>query len=114
MKNKLHSKQVKTKTTLGTSEAVFLYIFLFVLRFQVIGKVSIRTVPNMTVAHVEKCLKDHLHKVHKEIGSKNTLKVKMLHAGEHWLGDPNNFNFRAAIRLDFLKLNTIFLYNLFA
>ncbi|KAF4662744.1 Metallopeptidase M20 [Perkinsus olseni] len=62
----------------------------------VIGKFSIRTVPNMTVAHVEDCVKRHLVKVFDGLGSRNRLKVNCLLAARPWVGDIADFNFEAA------------------
>ncbi|EER19394.1 Cytosolic nonspecific dipeptidase, putative [Perkinsus marinus ATCC 50983] len=62
----------------------------------VIGKFSIRTVPNMAVEHVEECVKRHLVKVFDGLGSSNRLKVNCLLAARPWVGNIEDFNFKAA------------------
>ncbi|KAF4677196.1 Metallopeptidase M20 [Perkinsus chesapeaki] len=62
----------------------------------VVGKFSIRTVPNMTVQHVEECVKKHLVKVFDSLGSRNRLKVNTLLGARPWVGDITDFNFKAA------------------
>ncbi|KAF4693143.1 Metallopeptidase M20, variant 2 [Perkinsus olseni] len=62
----------------------------------VVGKFSIRTVPHMTIDHVAECVKRHVVKVFDTLGSKNRLKVNVIHAGKPWMGDLNGYNYRAA------------------
>lgn len=62
---------------------------------KVIGKFSIRIVPNMTPEEVEKKVVAHLEKVHKDRGSPNTLKVSMGHGGKPWVSDFDHPHFIA-------------------
>ncbi|XP_065070580.1 cytosolic non-specific dipeptidase-like [Rhopilema esculentum] len=57
---------------------------------RVIGKFSIRIVPNQTPEEIEKLVKKHCESVHKDSGSPNQLKVTMGHGGKPWMSDPNH------------------------
>ena len=50
----------------------------------------------MTPENVSKLTTDYIEKVFSELGTKNTLKVEMLHAGKPWYSSPDHWNFRAA------------------
>ncbi|KAL9955615.1 hypothetical protein ACROYT_G036964 [Oculina patagonica] len=63
---------------------------------KVIGKFSIRLVPDMTPATVEKHVCEYLTKLHQKRGSPNTLKVTMGHGGRPWVSDYNHGNYQAA------------------
>ena len=64
---------------------------------QVIGKFSIRIVPNQTPELVEKVTLAHLSKKWSERKTPN--KLKMWCDGDRgWIGDTNNDNFQAGIR----------------
>ena len=68
-----------------------------VMPAKVIGKFSIRIVPSMTHAHIEKCVIDHVNQVHESLNTKN--KVKCYFAkqpSKPWLADYDNQNFSAA------------------
>lgn len=69
-----------------------------VIPAKVIGKFSIRTVPNMESdkvdSHVFKYVKDEFAK----LGSKNTIDVRLNHAGNWWVASPKHWNFTAAGR----------------
>lgn len=71
---------------------------------KVIGKFSIRLVPNMTPDKVEKQVCEYLTEKHKERGSPNPLKVAMGHGGRPWVSDYNHANYQAARR----ALKTVF------
>lgn len=62
---------------------------------KVIGKFSIRLVPDMQPDQVEKLVRDYVQKVHKDRGSPNTLKVTMGHGGKPWVSDFNHPNYVA-------------------
>lgn len=63
----------------------------------VTGKFSIRLVPSMTTEHVEKCVVDHVMKIHESLGTKNKIKCGMMKGPSvPWVTDPNNENFTAA------------------
>ncbi|XP_041367448.1 cytosolic non-specific dipeptidase-like [Gigantopelta aegis] len=57
---------------------------------KVIGKFSIRLVPDLQPDQVEKLVRAHVEKVHKDSGSPNTVKLTMGHGGKYWLSDPNH------------------------
>jgi len=57
---------------------------------RVIGKFSIRLVPNMSPPEVERLVSSYLEKVHSESGSPNEMKVSMGHGGKPWMSDFNH------------------------
>jgi len=57
---------------------------------KVIGKFSVRLVPNMEPAAVEKLIKEHIDRIHKQRDSPNTVNVSMGHGGRPWLSDFNH------------------------
>jgi len=65
---------------------------------KVIGKFSIRLVPNMEPPAVEKLVTDHLQKVHKDSGSPNIVKISMGHGGKPWVSDFTHPHFQAGRR----------------
>ncbi|XP_062911080.1 cytosolic non-specific dipeptidase [Mobula hypostoma] len=62
---------------------------------KVIGKFSIRLVPNMDPEVVEKQVVDYIQKLFAERGSPNTMKVYMGHGAKAWLSDYNHPHYRA-------------------
>jgi Cys-Gly metallodipeptidase DUG1 len=69
-----------------------------VIPARVIGKFSIRTVPNMDSAKVDAAVFAYAKKVFAGLGSKNSLDVQLLHAGPWWVASPKHWNFRAAAK----------------
>jgi len=65
---------------------------------KVIGKFSIRIVPDQTPEFVEKCVVDYLNKKWAERGSKNKMKVYNIHGGRAWMSDPDHPNYLAGRR----------------
>lgn len=61
----------------------------------VLGKFSVRIVPNMTPEKVESCVLSYLDKIWKARGSTNKMKAKMFHGGRWWKADPKGPNFEA-------------------
>lgn len=57
---------------------------------KVIGKFSIRIVPNHTIEQVEKDTCDYVRKVFADLGSPNKCSVKMEHGGNWWVTDFND------------------------
>ncbi|XP_053719050.1 cytosolic non-specific dipeptidase [Synchiropus splendidus] len=62
---------------------------------KVIGKFSIRLVPDMDPKVVEKLVIDHLNKKFSELGSPNKLKVYMGHGAKAWVSDFNHPHYLA-------------------
>ncbi|CAI4223857.1 unnamed protein product [Auanema sp. JU1783] len=69
-----------------------------VIPSSVIGKFSIRTVPNMTPEKVETLVVDHLNTLWKQRNSPNDFKGVAFHSGKSWLTDPKGANFQAAAK----------------
>ncbi|EDV59873.1 cytosolic non-specific dipeptidase [Drosophila erecta] len=65
---------------------------------KVIGKFSIRLVPNQDPKHIEECVVKYLNDKWAERGSPNKMKVTMLSAGKPWTEDPNHPHYEAAKR----------------
>jgi Cys-Gly metallodipeptidase DUG1 len=67
-----------------------------VIPAKVIGKFSIRTVPNMEPDDVTKLVEAHIKKVFASLHSKNTCTVTLQHCGKWWVASPKHWNFTAA------------------
>ena len=67
-----------------------------VIPAKVIGKFSIRTVPNMEPADVDKLVFDYVNAEWKKLASNNTMIVELMHAGKWWVASPKHWNFNAA------------------
>jgi len=63
---------------------------------KVIGKFSVRIVPDQTPEHVTKCVVDYLNSLWAKRGSPNKMKASMAHGGQCWISDPNHDHFKAA------------------
>jgi Cys-Gly metallodipeptidase DUG1 len=69
-----------------------------VIPAKVIGKFSIRTVPDMQPDQVDKLVFEYVEKVFKSLGSKNKMKVYLQHSGMWWRASPDHWNFTAAAK----------------
>jgi len=69
-----------------------------VIPAKVIGKFSIRTVPNMELDAVDAAVFKHCKAEFAKLGSKNTLDVSLQHAGKWWVASPKHWNFSAAAK----------------
>ncbi|KAF5274858.1 hypothetical protein FQA39_LY07040 [Lamprigera yunnana] len=65
---------------------------------KVIGKFSIRIVPNQEPKKIGEIVVNYLEKKWKERNSPNTMKAAMVHGGQHWIEDPNHPNYQAGRR----------------
>ncbi|XP_046677612.1 cytosolic non-specific dipeptidase isoform X1 [Homalodisca vitripennis] len=63
---------------------------------KVIGKFSLRLVPNQDLKKVEACVIDYLNKKWEERKSANNFKVTHMHGGNPWMSDPNHPHYEAA------------------
>ena len=69
-----------------------------VIPAQVIGKFSIRTVPNMESEDVTRLVTDYINSEFAKLNSKNKLEVSLLHDGKWWVASPKHWNFTAATK----------------
>lgn len=69
-----------------------------VIPAKVIGKFSIRTVPNMEIEKTNALVVRHLEDVFKTLNSKNTMKAYPQHCGNWWVSSPKHWNFEAAAK----------------
>lgn len=69
-----------------------------VIPAKVIGKFSIRTVPNMESDKVDALVFAHIKSLFDKLRSKNTLDITLQHAGNWWVASPKHWNFSAAGR----------------
>ena len=69
-----------------------------VIPAKVIGKFSIRTVPNMEPEDVDKLVFKHVNDAFAKLKTKNKLNVSLQHAGKWWVASPNHPNFTAAAK----------------
>ncbi|KAI9709205.1 MAG: hypothetical protein M1812_007728 [Candelaria pacifica] len=67
-----------------------------VIPAKVIGKFSIRTVPNMEIDDVNKLVYKFVKDEFAKLKSKNTMDISLAHAGKWWVASPNHWNFSAA------------------
>lgn len=70
--------------------------FKTVIPGKVIGKFSIRIVPDMEADRTEKCVRDYIEKLQKERGSKNKIELQCIESGPYYLANPTGQNFMAA------------------
>lgn len=63
---------------------------------KVIGKFSIRIVPNQEPKLIEKYVCDYIKQKFAERGSPNKMSVSMAHGGKPWTEDPNHPHYTAA------------------
>lgn len=76
-----------------------------VIPAKVIGKFSIRTVPDMDSKKLDKYVFDYINGKFAELNSKNTLVVELIHDGNYWVSDPFNDSFTAAAKATKLVWN---------
>ncbi|KHN94278.1 glutamate carboxypeptidase [Metarhizium album ARSEF 1941] len=69
-----------------------------VIPAKVIGKFSIRTVPNMDIDTTNKCVYQYVEEQFAKLKSKNTMKVYAQHTGKWWAASPKHWNFSAAAK----------------
>ncbi|CAG8951445.1 hypothetical protein HYFRA_00007361 [Hymenoscyphus fraxineus] len=69
-----------------------------VIPAKVIGKFSIRTVPNMEPDDVDRLVFKYVKEQFEKLGSKNKLNVYLQHAGKWWVASPKHWNFSAAAK----------------
>ncbi|TPX30487.1 hypothetical protein SmJEL517_g05947 [Synchytrium microbalum] len=69
-----------------------------VIPAKVIGKFSIRTVPNQLPEEITALVKKYLDLEFAKLKTKNTMKLSCGHAGKSWVADINHWNYEAAAR----------------
>ncbi|KAJ3098012.1 hypothetical protein HDU97_004372 [Phlyctochytrium planicorne] len=69
-----------------------------VIPAKVIGKFSIRTVPNQTPERITELVRDYITKEFAKLNSKNTFAFECMSAGKSWVADVNHWNFVAAAK----------------
>lgn len=69
-----------------------------VIPAKVIGKFSIRTVPNMEIDVVTELVKKHVDAEFGKLKTKNTMKFNIVHCGKWWVEDPNHPNYTGAAK----------------
>lgn len=69
-----------------------------VIPAKIIGKFSLRLVPDMTPEKVNELVSQYVQTEWEKLGSKNTLRIEAEHGGKPWLADPNHWNYEAAAR----------------
>lgn len=69
-----------------------------VIPAKVIGKFSIRTVPDMQSDKVDQLVFQYVKNEFRKLGSKNIIDVSLQHAGNWWVASPKHWNFTAAGR----------------
>lgn len=67
-----------------------------VIPAKVIGKFSIRTVPNIVSDEMDQFVYKYVKEQFAKLKSKNTMDVFLQHAGPWWVASPNHWNFSAA------------------
>ncbi|RKF64041.1 Cys-Gly metallodipeptidase dug1 [Erysiphe neolycopersici] len=69
-----------------------------VIPAKVIGKFSIRTVPNMEPKDVDRLVFKYVSDQFEKLKSKNKMNCTLQHAGKWWVASPKHWNFTAASR----------------
>ncbi|XP_037947161.1 cytosolic non-specific dipeptidase-like [Teleopsis dalmanni] len=69
-----------------------------VIPAKVIGKFSMRLVPNQDPEHINECVVKYLNSKWEERGSPNLMKVNLSSSGKPWTEDPNHPHYEAAKR----------------
>ena len=69
-----------------------------VIPAKVIGKFSLRLVPDQDPKRIERQVVEHLNKVFAGLGSPNRMECAMIHGAKAWLSNPRHPNFEAAAR----------------
>ncbi len=64
-----------------------------VIPAKVIGKFSIRTVPDQDPAKITKLVTDFINAEFAKLKSKNSIEVACGHAGKSWVADVNHWNY---------------------
>ncbi|KAL8809145.1 MAG: hypothetical protein Q9223_007956, partial [Gallowayella weberi] len=67
-----------------------------VIPAKVIGKFSIRTVPDMESDKVDECVFRYVKEQFDKLRSKNKMNITLSHAGPWWVASPRHWNFEAA------------------
>ncbi|KAI9684508.1 MAG: hypothetical protein M1829_002318 [Trizodia sp. TS-e1964] len=67
-----------------------------VIPAKVVGKFSIRTVPDMQSKDVNALVFKYLMDEFNKLKSKNVMKIELQHDGKWWVASPNHWNFTAA------------------
>ncbi|CAI5759717.1 unnamed protein product [Candida verbasci] len=67
-----------------------------VIPARVVGKFSIRTVPNIESGKLDQLVFDFITKEFEKLQSPNKFKVELIHDGNYWVSDPFNSAFQAA------------------
>jgi Cys-Gly metallodipeptidase DUG1 len=67
-----------------------------VIPAKVIGKFSIRTVPNMESEDVDRLVYKYVNEQFAKLKSKNKMNVYLQHTGKWWVASPKHWNFTAA------------------
>ncbi|KAL3234970.1 hypothetical protein RNJ44_02758 [Nakaseomyces bracarensis] len=69
-----------------------------VIPAKVVGKFSIRTVPDIDSGKLDKLVIDHCNEAFKKLNSPNKCKAELIHDGAYWVSDPFNAQFQAAAK----------------
>jgi nonspecific dipeptidase len=67
-----------------------------VIPAKVIGKFSLRLVPDQDPKRIEKVVRAHIDREFAKTGSPNKMKLEMMHGAKAWLSSPNHPNYNAA------------------
>jgi Cys-Gly metallodipeptidase DUG1 len=69
-----------------------------VIPAKVVGKFSIRTVPNMEIEATNDAVYRYVNDQFSQLRSKNKLRVYAQHSGKWWVASPKHWNFEAAAK----------------
>lgn len=69
-----------------------------VIPAKVLGKFSLRLVPDQDPGMIERLVTDHLQSEFDKLGSPNKFTISMIHGAKAWLSDTNHPNYEAASR----------------
>jgi Cys-Gly metallodipeptidase DUG1 len=69
-----------------------------VIPAKVIGKFSVRSVPNMEPDRVTELVESYISSEFTKLGSKNIIKLQCTHGGKPWVASPDHWNYVAAAK----------------
>ncbi|CAK9682526.1 unnamed protein product [Candida parapsilosis] len=69
-----------------------------VIPSKVVGKFSIRTVPDIESKKLDELVFKHINQELAKLNSPNEFKVELIHDGNYWVSDPFNESFQAAAK----------------
>lgn len=65
---------------------------------KIVGKFSIRTVPNMTSQNIDRLVRNHVETRFRQLRSKNLMEISCVHQSDWFFEDSDHWNYQAAMK----------------